>query len=197
MMAGVIVLAPAAPAWATTRCKDEGGTTKAQNRQVRVYSYRDGDQRQFAACLKRTGRVRFLGKAGFRNGLGRIVLRGRYVKWEDFSNSYGDVTLDVSVLDVARGRYTGWSFTSMSPPMYDVRPLQILGERLKPNGSYAFAVGGFDDPWPARTYAVYRRDSRGRKRLDKSPDIDPDSFRATRTRLRWVRGGVVRTALFA
>ena len=107
-----------------------------------------------------------------------------------------DYTLAVTVKNAATQRSFGWSFDSYSPVMDDKPDLAVIGERLKANGSYAFMVGPYDHPWPTRTYAVYRRDRRGRKQLDIGEDIEPDSFHATTTTLSWVRAGPSRTASF-
>jgi hypothetical protein len=187
---------PAAVSAAVDRCREEGGRTVVETSRLRVYA--KGPEKwgeRVYVCRRTTGRVRFLAGGDDSFTVEGVVVRGWFVKYESRSDGkYGDVTLDVIVVNEGSGRTVHeWGFAQYRSDAREPLPpraLEVHGERLRVDGVYAFLVGGVEpavgDPRRNEVHVGYH----GRERaLARSETIDPASFEADDVRVGWKQDG--------
>ena len=184
--------AGAAPAAATHGCgsaRSAGAEIVTKTRYGVIFTKRGN----VYGCLGSQGTVRQLPDEG--GGIDTTppngpVLGGRYVAYSTVGSAAGDEFDRLYVYDIRRGR----------------RFLQVSSNFIsdivaKLNGSVAWTEGSTVDPAPGQppVYQIRKFDNELREGVllvDRGADIDPDSLvlGPERTEVRWVRGGVERSA---
>jgi hypothetical protein len=175
-------------------CSAPNSKTLRKNDRVRVYFV--PFQEVTFACWKPTGRRFELVVDGPSSGVASLALRGRFLAVEESYVSRGstDEELGVRVVDVrSQKARAAWDFHLYSFDRPEGESLAIRGKSLKRNGSFAFLVGPHtEDSSATSTHTVYSvgiGDHNGVRLLDRSSDIEPTSFRASRTSISWTRAG--------
>ena len=202
-----VVAASAPPAAAAPRCHRTPPqlpprVTVVQTEQVRVYRRGPEGEREFFACARRTGRTIKLGEENLDTGFAGFRAAGRYVAYrEEYAmRCCGDAHVTVRLLDAVRPRIAhSWSYALYGHPGSGDAVLRMRGQKLLASGAYAFMIGAYEasddtDAFGAPVYDVVVASPKRAEVVDTGPDIEPRSFSATRTTVRWRRGGRARSA---
>lgn len=177
LVTAAALLALAAPAGTPARtvsCASSDSTTVRENSVARVYEAGD----ELIACSKRTGRHETL--AGPQDQWREVRLRGH---WAAFAHEF--------CLD-ALGDECGWGVDLVHVMR---RETIVFGVDGLPGRVVLRRTGGV--AWSAdegSAYAVYRREGRRARRLDRGRDVKAASLRLRGSTLEWRRGTERRTA---